>query len=159
MRYLITGIDGFTGLHLKKIEENNHNVFGTSIQENLESNVFKCDINDKSQIHNIIKTVKPDVIFHLAAISFVKSDPLKIYETNVIGTLNILESIIDLGFCPNKIIIPSSAAVYGNQEGLLDENTSLKPVNHYGNSKLVMENMVFNYFDKLNIIITRPLII
>ena len=40
MRYLITGIDGFTGLHLKKIEENNHNVFGIN-SENLESMVFK----------------------------------------------------------------------------------------------------------------------
>ena len=57
---------------------------------------------------------------------------------------------------PSKVLIASSAAVYGNIEGELDEEMCPQPVNHYGNSKLVMENMAKGYYDRLNIIIVRP---
>ncbi|MDC3348856.1 GDP-mannose 4,6-dehydratase, partial [Flavobacteriaceae bacterium] len=157
MKCLITGIDGFTGGYLKKKLLNiNYEVYGTSFVENKDHSVFQCDITKKNEILYVLDQVKPDFIFHLAAISFVKSDPLKIYNTNVIGTLNLLNCLVELNISPKKIIIPSSAVVYGNREGILSETTSLKPVNHYGNSKLVMENMAINYFNKLNIIITRP---
>ena len=157
MKCLISGIDGFTGGYLrKKLLNNNYEVYGTSFAKNQDPSVFKCDITKKNEILYVLDQIKPDFIFHLAAISFVKSDPLKIYDTNVIGTLNLLDSLLELNISPKKIIIPSSAAVYGNKEGILSETTSLSPVNHYGNSKLVMENMTINYFNKLNIIITRP---
>jgi len=157
MRCLITGITGFTGDYLrKKLQNSNYEVFGTSFTENQDPSVFKCDITQKSEILNVLDIIKPDFIFHLAAISFVKSDPLEIYNTNVIGTLNLLDSLVELNIAPKKVIIVSSAAVYGNNEQVLSESASLLPVNHYGNSKLVMENMTINYFDKLSIIITRP---
>lgn len=157
MRCLIIGIDSFTGGYLrKKLLNINYKVYGTSFVENQDSSVFKCDITKKKEILYVLDQIKPDFIFHLAAISFVKSDPLIIYDTNVIGTLNLLDSLLELNISPKKIIIASSATVYGNKKGMLAETTSLKPVNHYGNSKLVMENMTINYFNKLNIIITRP---
>ena len=76
---------------------------------------------------------------------------------NTIGTINILDAFIESNLKPQKIIIASSATVYGNQGvEILDESMCPKPANHYGASKYAMECMSKNYFDRLNIIITRP---
>ena len=157
MKYLITGINGFTGKYLKKaLTTSSNEVYGTSYSDCNDPFIFKCDITNKDEIFNILEKVRPDFIIHLAAISFVKSDAVMMYKTNVIGSLNLLDSLCTLKLNPKKIIIASSAAVYGNSEGLLNESHQTFPINHYGNSKLAMENMTSNYFDKLNIIIVRP---
>ena len=67
-----------------------------------------------------------------------------------------MEGLICHSLRPKKIIIASSAAVYGTIGEELSERMCPKPVNHYGNSKLAMENMVRNYFPLLPIIICRP---
>ena len=105
----------------------------------------------------MLNKVKPHYVIHLAAISFVASkNQQNIYTVNVFGTINLLNAIEKLDYRLNKILVASSATVYGNIEGELNETMCPKPVNHYGNSKLVMENMIKPYFEKLNIIITRP---
>ncbi|MDQ1267787.1 MAG: Epimerase, partial [Campylobacterota bacterium] len=78
-------------------------------------------------------------------------------RVNTIGTVNILDSFIELGLNPAKIILASSATVYGNQGlEILDESLCPRPTNHYGASKYAMECLAKNYFEKLNIIIARP---
>jgi len=73
------------------------------------------------------------------------------------GTENILQALVEADIKPKKVIVVSSATVYGNQgQEILDESMCPKPVNHYGISKLAMEHMTANYFKHLNIIITRP---
>ncbi|MFD2588018.1 GDP-mannose 4,6-dehydratase [Croceitalea marina] len=155
---LITGINGFTGKHLEAFLKNKgYTVYGTSFSTPKNENHFKCDILNSVEIRNLLGKVQPNYIIHLAAISFVASkDVSKIYETNVIGTLNLLESVIDLQIKADKILLASSAAIYGNIGSILSEEMCPKPANHYGNSKLAMENMAANFFSKLNIIITRP---
>lgn len=157
-KVLITGITGFTGVYLeKKLLKQGFLVYGTSLKNITNKNHFFCDILDDQGLLNILNEVKPDFIVHLAAISFVAAkDKQSIYNVNVFGTLNLLEAINKLTYIPKKILIASSAAVYGNIEGELDESMCPKPINHYGNSKLVMENMLRPYFAKQNIIITRP---
>jgi nucleoside-diphosphate-sugar epimerase len=154
---LITGIDGFTGFHLEKKLEKKFNVFGTSISKSGDR-VFKMDINDRSGLTSLIEKIKPNYIIHLAAISFVNQSNAKLfYEVNTIGTETLIESILESGVPLEKVIIPSSATVYGNQSsGVLNEEMVPKPTNHYGCSKLAMENIVANYFQELPIIITRP---
>lgn len=157
-RVFITGITGFTGRHLEKyLSSIGFVVFGTTMTEPTKDNHFYCDILNKASLLEVLSEVKPDYIIHLAAISFVASKNVqKIYEVNIFGTLNLIEAIEKLDFIPQKFLIASSAAVYGNIEGELSEENCPQPVNHYGNSKLVMENMVKPYFDRLNIIIVRP---
>lgn len=157
-KILITGINGFTGVHLEKhLLKKGFEVYGTTLRETGNPRHFSCDISNEEALFDILKTIKPKCIIHLAAISFVASkNKQNIYNVNIFGTINLLEAIHKLNYIPNKILIASSAAVYGNIEGELDESMCPKPVNHYGNSKLVMENMVKAYFDKQNIIITRP---
>lgn len=157
-KILITGIDSFTGVHLSSYLENSgYDVYGTSLVRNAEKK-YKCDITNKEDILNILKIVKPDFFIHLSGISFAAhGNNEDFYKVNTIGTTNILDAFIQLNLKPEKIIIASSATVYGNQGAeVLDESMCPKPANHYGASKYAMECMVRNYFDKLNIIITRP---
>ena len=79
------------------------------------------------------------------------------YTINTIGAINILDVLVMLAQNPKKVIMASSATIYGNQGlEILDESLCPKPANHYGASKYSMECLAVNYFSKLNIIITRP---
>ncbi len=157
-KVFITGINGFTGAHLEQyLLDKGFDVYGTTVSTPNNPKHYCCNILDKKELGNILKSIKPKYIVHLAAISFVASEnKQQIYNVNIFGTLNLLEAIDNLDYSPNKILIASSGAVYGNIEGELDETMNPQPVNHYGNSKLVMENMIKTYFETQNIIITRP---
>lgn len=157
-RVFISGIKGFTGVYLEKHFINKgYEVFGSVLKKPENNNHFLCDILNQNQLFEILDRVKPNYIIHLAAISFVASeDKQNIYNVNVLGTLNLLDVINKLNYNPDKILIASSATVYGNIEGELNEKMCPKPVNHYGNSKLAMENMIKSYFSKQKIIVTRP---
>lgn len=158
-RILITGINGFTGVHLERyLAEKGFDVYGTVIDTPLNSKHFQCDITQMDQIDTIIAELRPDYLIHIAAISFPgESNASLIYDVNVIGTENILKALVNHTVNPKKVILASSATVYGNQgREVLDESMCPKPVNHYGCSKLAMEYIAANYFDALNIIITRP---
>ena len=158
-KVLITGIDGFTGSYLESLlVKNGYEVYGTVLNNASKNNHLVCDITQKNQIFSVLQKVKPNYIFHLAGISFVgEKDKILTYNVNVIGTENLLESVDDLKLSPKKIIIASSATVYGNQnKTVLNEKMCPKPLNHYAFSKLILEHVASNYFDKFNIIITRP---
>ncbi len=158
IKIFITGITGFTGKHLEAYFSNKgFSVYGTTFSKSTSPNHFDCDILDDRALFLILDNIKPDFVIHLAAISFVEvKDQQNIYNVNIFGTLNLLNAVERSGYSPRKILIASSAAVYGNIEGELSEDLCPQPVNHYGNSKLVMENMVKQYYDRLNIIIARP---
>ena len=153
MRVLITGIDGFSGIHLSRYLKSYYEVFGTSLNKE-EKHIFKCDITNKEEIKKVLDKVKPDYIIHLAGISFVgHSNYEDFYKVNVIGTQNLLESIKDV----KKIIIASSATVYGRQNReILSEDLSPNPLNHYAISKFGVEQIAKSFFNKLDIIVTRP---
>lgn len=156
---LITGINGFTGVHLEKLFLNKgFTVYGTTRVKTNNNNHFVCDITRKEDIRKVFAQIDvPNFIIHTAAISFVAVDnQTDMYSVNVFGTLNLLDIIIENKIKPDKILVVSSAAVYGNVGGILSEDMHPNPVNHYGNSKLVMENMTKTYFSRLNIIIARP---
>jgi len=157
-KILITGIDSFTGKHLSSyLERSGYDIYGTSLFESANKK-YKCDITQKEEILNVLQKVKPDYLIHLSGISFAAhGNNEDFYRVNTIGTTNILDSCVELGLQPDKLILASSATVYGNQ-GLevLDESLCPKPANHYGASKYSMECLARNYFSKLDIIITRP---
>jgi nucleoside-diphosphate-sugar epimerase len=157
-KVLITGIDSFTGKHLSSyLKDSGYEVYGTSMIDSAKD-IYRCDITKKDDIKALFEMIIPNFIIHLAGISFTAhSDSEAFYKVNTIGTINILETMIDLGLDPDKIILASSATIYGNQGlEILDETLCPLPTNHYGASKYAMECLARNYFDKLNIIITRP---
>ncbi len=158
-KVLITGIDSFTGKHLSSyLEGFGYDVYGTSLIKQEKKKKYTCNICTKNDVVHVLEAVKPDYLIHLAGISFVgHGDSEAFYKVNTMGTLNILDVLVQLNITLKKVILVSSATVYGNQ-GLevLDESLCPKPANHYGASKFAMESLVNAYFDKLPIILTRP---
>lgn len=159
-KVLITGINGFTGQYLSKhFSELGYSVFGiVNSKNNSEENIFSCNLLEKDKLNEIVTEIQPNVIIHLAAISFVGHSNIEdFYNVNVIGTQNLLEALKNNSQYIQKVIIASSATVYGNQDHYeLSESMCPNPNNHYGISKLAMEQITKNYFDFLPIIITRP---
>lgn len=157
---LIIGIDSFTGKHLKSyLEKYDFVVYGTTINSSKVDTVFQCDITKKDEIKKVLDNVRPEYIVNLAAISFVGNENKELfYKVNVIAVENILESALEIeNHKPKKTVLVSSATIYGNQDfNLLDECMTPNPVNHYGISKLAMEQVAKTFFDKLDIVITRP---
>ena len=108
-----------------------------------------CDLNDLDKLNSLFKKYLPDAVVHFGGVSIVSEsfiDPCKYYLNNVMGTLNLLDVMVK-NKC-KKIIFSSSAAVYGNPEYLpIDENHPKKPINPYGKSKLMVEQILED-FDK-----------
>ncbi|CAD6540565.1 GDP-6-deoxy-D-talose 4-dehydrogenase [Paraburkholderia kirstenboschensis] len=161
VRTLVTGASGFTGRYLvDNLLGRGHNVIETFAgrDERETPTRLRLDITSPENCRRVIETARPDYIVHLAAISFVgHDDPLDFYRVNVIGTLNLLEACAATGHSPRKVLIASSANVYGNvTSDAIDESFPLTPVNHYAASKAAMETMVHTWFDRLPILIVRP---
>jgi len=158
-RVLITGIDGFTGRHLKQhLESQGMKVYGTTFSPSTTEDTFPVDITDPVGLVDVLNKVSPNYIVHLAAISFVgHGDATDFYRVNVVGTENLLKSILSSNCSIEKIIVSSSANIYGNTDvDLISEICPPEPVNHYACSKMAMEKIVANYYSKLPVIITRP---
>ncbi|HHH19931.1 MAG TPA: NAD-dependent epimerase/dehydratase family protein [Campylobacterales bacterium] len=157
-KVLITGIDSFTGHHLSTyLAQQGYDVYGTSLIKRGDK-LFRCDITDTLDIIEVLQKVRPDFLIHLSGISFpAHGNNEDFYRVNTLGTINLLEALLELDIAPNKVILASSATVYGNQNrAVLDESLCPQPANHYGASKFAMESLVANYFEKLPILITRP---
>lgn len=155
---MITGSNGFTGAYIKKaFEEKGYRVFGL-VQRRAGNNEFPCDLADKNALLNIVNDIRPNGIIHLAAKAFVgQQNQEEFYKVNLFGTLNLLQAINDAGLKPDKLIVASSANVYGQLDSSkIAEDVTLAPVNHYAISKLAMEHALKMWWDRIPTIITRP---
>lgn len=158
-RALITGRFGFTGQHLAQfLEHRGWEVFGLDPTEDANYGATPAiDINDTKSVIQRLTEVRPTHIVHLAALSHVVSDPLTFFRVNLLGTESLMEAIASSGIQPAKILIASSANVYGNSySSPIKEDEPLRPMNHYALSKAAMELLVHKWFDRLPIVVTRP---
>ncbi|MFL2915909.1 MAG: NAD-dependent epimerase/dehydratase family protein [Nitrospinia bacterium] len=148
MRILVTGINGFTGSHLKpELEAHGHTVKG------LYSN-----LTEPEAISTEIAKLKPEAVVHLAGISYVGHGNVReFYEVNLIGTQNLLEALDKHAPDVRSILLTSSGNIYGNQvEDDLSEEIIPCPTNDYAVSKLAMEKMAQLWVDRLPLFIVRP---
>jgi nucleoside-diphosphate-sugar epimerase len=158
-RVLLTGANGFTGVYMRaELEAAGYQVVGAVVGVPAGPGEVALDITSPDNCRNVMQSVRPDYLVHLAAISFVQhADAEAFYRVNVIGTLNLLQALADAGVPLRRALIASSANVYGNATaGVIDESQPPQPVNHYAMSKLAMEHMVRTWCDRLPIVITRP---
>lgn len=159
-RALITGSRGFTGRYLaQELEAAGYQVFGTVHgTEQASVSEYKVDLCDREQVGHLVNRIQPDVVAHLAAISFVAHGDIEaIYRVNIIGTRNLFEALAQGKHQPRAVLVASSANIYGNnQAGILDEREPAAPMNDYAISKLAVEQLARIWMDKLPIIVTRP---
>lgn len=173
MKSLITGITGFVGSHLAELLlSKGHDVYGLcrwrSDSKNIEHikdklTLIEADIKDASSVHNAIKDIRPDYIFHLAAMSFVKASweyPAETLSTNILGELNVLEAVRNLGLKDTRILIAGSSEEYGlvtRYELPIKESNPLRPMSPYGVSKVAQDLLAQQYWHsyKIHTVITR----
>lgn len=155
-RILVTGGAGFIGSHTvdRLVHEGTEvtcidNMNAGNIR-NLEHSIKEIefvegDIRNKELINKLTKN--KDVIIHIAANASVPAsvnDPYYDFESNAVGTFNILRAAVEYG--AGKVLYASSAAVYGNPVYTpVDEKHPLAPVSPYGATKLAGERMGFAY--------------
>lgn len=156
---LVTGGAGFIGSHLvDKLVERGANVIvvdnlkdGTL--ENLRESIDKIkfydvDVRDYHKIKEILESHSIEIVFHLAAnanVPYSVKHPEYDFETNAVGTFNILKASLDTDV--KKVIYASSAAVYGEPKYTpIDEKHPLNPISPYGASKLAGEKLGFAYY-------------
>lgn len=151
-KVLVTGHEGFLGKNLiKKLKK-----IDVDILTLTEPNGKKIDVRDWEKIKEI---EKPDIIYHLAAVTYIPfayKNPRIVYEVNVLGTLNILE-LARISNAEKFIFI--SSYVYGIPQYLpVDEEHPLNPNNPYSKSKLIAESLCRSYYHDfdLNCTILRP---
>ena len=156
---LVTGAAGFTGKYVASaLTRRGYHVIGIGLGDPSGDDWIPCDLTDKSATKDSLRRIAPDVVVHLAALAFVgEGNSESFYRVNVVGTTNLLEALAAAERTPSRILIASSANIYGNTSGReLAEDICPAPVNHYAASKLAMEHMVRTWFDRLPIVVTRP---
>jgi GDP-6-deoxy-D-talose 4-dehydrogenase len=156
---LVTGLDGFTGRYLAAdLRKAGYEVVGLGAVSDSAGSPFGCDLNDRVKLTRIVQTLQPNVVVHLAAISFVAfGDVATMYGTNVVGTRNLLESLANCDRKAELVVLASSANVYGNTSvDPITESAPPKPLNDYAVSKLAMEHMAHLWMTQLPIVIARP---
>lgn len=107
----------------------------------------KGDLLDKSQIDRVIQKYHPQAVMHFAAYAYVGESvekPGKYYRNNVVGSLNLLESMRDHKV--NKFIFSSTCAIFGEPKTLpISEHQPPQPINAYGNSKFMVERILRDF--------------
>ncbi len=171
MKILITGITGFAGSHLADfiLKENLGTIVGiqrwrsdlTNVKHLLgKVDMYECDLRDASSVRDLIESVKPDKIFHLAAQSFVPTSwnaPTESLSTNILGQLNIFEAVKKVKIDP-WIHIAGSSEEYGmvfEDEVPISETNPLRPLSPYAVSKVGQDMLGYQYFKSFGMKIVR----
>jgi len=162
-KVLITGHTGFVGSWMSYILLGfGANVSGYALDPEDEPNLFSIcglsnkmnskigDIRDYAKLEQTITETKPNIIFHLAAQPIVLNsyiDPYTTYETNVMGTINLLECIRNLKQPPLSVVNITTDKVYKNSEAAVGflEDDPLDGYDPYSNSKSCAELVTHSY--------------
>jgi GDP-4-dehydro-6-deoxy-D-mannose reductase len=171
---LITGVSGSGGSYLAEYIAEHHpnvNIHGiarwhsTTSSKNLAAigdrvELHECDLSDFSSTFSVLKSVKPDAIFHLAAHANVRAGfitPLAVLNNNVMGTANLLEAA-RIAEIDSLIQLCSTSEVYGQVDPKnvpIDEDCPLQPSSPYAVSKLTQDMLGLAYFRSYNMRIIR----
>ncbi|MBT4096657.1 MAG: UDP-glucose 4-epimerase GalE [Gemmatimonadetes bacterium] len=154
MRILVTGGAGYIGSHCcKYLSQQGHEPI---VLDNLSMGhekavrwgpLAKVDLRDRDGVLNVFKEYRPEAVVHFAACSFVgesMQDPGKYFANNTVGSQNLLDALV--AHDVHDIVFSSTCATYGEPDTMpISEQTPQHPVNPYGQSKLMVEEMLAWY--------------
>jgi len=152
MKVLITGASGFIGSALaKRLDQGGHDVHGLYRYVadgrydyyQLDRRLI-CDIRDRERVFECLEEVKPDVVYHLAAmtpVSYSFISPIEVSEVNYLGTINMVDACGK--FNVEHLIHASTSEFYGEQVQFpILEDTRPKPMSPYAVAKLAAEEYI-----------------
>ena len=156
MKALVTGGAGFIGSHL--VDELVRKKYKVIVLDNLSTGslknlkfvknkikFIKCDLSQKRNLTNLLHGV--DYVFHLAGLSEVNAsikNPVKYYKANVIGTLNVLNSVRHIKL--KKFIYSASASCYGNPKEIpTSEKAKIQTLSPYASTKRISEKIILQH--------------
>lgn len=149
-RSLVDGASGFVGAYCARAlrEINAHVITINGRSANAADNIISNeryvggDIRDRSFVLSALNDARPAIIFHLAAlnpVAYPKPTATDMLSVNAVGTLTLLEGV-DAVIPKARVLIFSSSSVYGEgQDGMVDEESAIAPINDYGASKAAQE--------------------
>ena len=145
-KILITGGNGFTGRFVCK----------QLIDSGIAFHKLESNLDDKKNLLKELQFVKPHRILHLAGTAVTESGEFeKKYKNNLIGSINLFESIKEINLKIEKLFIASTGSIYDIKKSeKVNEESNLLPKNHYGFTKYFMEQISILY--DFPIIILRP---
>ncbi len=166
MTVLVTGGAGYIGSHVVKLlGERGEKIV---VLDNLSTGhkkavlfgqLVQMDLSDEHQLKEVFKNNKIESILHFAGSIVVPEsvrNPLKYYENNTMNSMKLLKKAQEFGV--KKVIFSSTAAVYGIPDsGICFEDTVTRPINPYGESKLMTEKMLrdLSFIGELNYVALR----
>lgn len=145
VKILVTGASGFIGSHIAARMVMEGARVSVLIREESDLwrlddlkddfDIYRVDLRDKARLGECIKKVRPDYIFHMGAygVDARQHDYLTAAHTNIIGTMNLLDALIETG-C-EKFLNIGTCMEYGDKKEIIPEGATLEPFNIYGSTK------------------------
>jgi UDP-glucose 4-epimerase len=161
MKILITGISGFIGSavyqNFKRYAEvytiDNLSFGNRNLIDIPEENFYVEDIRNREKVFEIVQSIKPDYVIHLAAIHFIpycNQHPFEAAQVNIEGTKNILDACAKTKSV-KKVLYASTAAVYPIVDEPISEEHPTGPLDIYGISKLTGEYLCHDFHNRTQI--------
>jgi GDP-4-dehydro-6-deoxy-D-mannose reductase len=166
MRALITGGYGFVGRHLSQHlvkcgddvamtymrgrDENPEDINPNDVQVPKVVQSLALDVTDRNAVNEVISLLKPDAVYHLAALTFIpecENEQEGLFQVNTQGTINLLEAIHEYS-AETRFLLASSAEVYGEPipgSLPLTEASVMRPVSSYGVTKAAADCAAFKF--------------
>jgi GDP-4-dehydro-6-deoxy-D-mannose reductase len=165
---LVTGAAGFAGRHLvaELAAQTPWVIVGLSrkkVSLGYRSRSVACDLLDRPLVERVIARYRPDIVFHLAAQSYVPkafADPATTLSNNILGQVNLLQALVLAGLRPTTIIV-SSSEIYGSVSAgdlPVTERAPLLPGNPYAVSKATQDLLGYQYYysEAMPVVRVRP---
>jgi len=156
VKVLITGVTGMLGFDLVRVLKDKHQLYGVGRRKAKLSDVryLSCDLKSPKVIESYLNKIRPDVVIHTAAMTQVDDcelEPNKAYAENVLATHCLIRACKRIK--PFFVFISTDYVYEGNSKGAIKETQKVSPVNVYGSSKWLAEELLVN--SSLNYAIVR----